>query len=265
MDIIYEKLKNKPKKQINKEKLEQILHIYKTIKMSYPLKRKYNNIIPLNIYQTWHTKILPPKMNEAINNIKQNNPCFTHFLFDDNDCREFISKNFDNNVLNAFDKLIPGAYKADLWRYCILYINGGIYLDVKYKPVKNFKLINLTEKEHFVMDRDNYGIYNALMVTLPKNEYLLTAIKCIVQNVNNKFYGSNCLEPTGPHLLAKIIPKNSNLLDMRHDFYENMNNRYIIYNNFLVFKSYSEYLMEHGTYSKKAHYSHLWSVKNIYL
>ena len=266
MDTIYQKLKNRNKHKYNNnyDTLHKFLSIYKSSKIPYPMKNYYNNIIPLKIYQTWYTKILPPKMLQTINSIKLNNPCFTHYLYDDNECREFIKTHFDINILNAFDKLIPGAYKADLWRYCVLYINGGIYLDVKYKPVKNFKLINLTEKEHFVIDRDNYGIYNALMVTVPKNNYLLTAIKMIVQNVNSNFYGSNCLEPTGPHLLAKIIPNNSNLLDMRHDFYENMNNRYIIYNNFLIFKSYNEYIQEHGTYSKKAHYSHLWSTKNIY-
>jgi len=26
--------------------------------------------------------------------------------------------------------LIPGAYKADLFRYCVLLIHGGVYADV---------------------------------------------------------------------------------------------------------------------------------------
>ena len=49
--------------------------------------------------------------------IKNLNPKFNYFLFDDNDCREFIRLNFRPDVLNAYDRLIPGAYKADLWRY----------------------------------------------------------------------------------------------------------------------------------------------------
>ena len=31
----------------------------------------------------------------------------------------------------AYDCLRPASYKADLWRYCVLYTHGGIYLDVE--------------------------------------------------------------------------------------------------------------------------------------
>ncbi len=33
-------------------------------------------------------------------------------------------------ITNSFWILYPGAYKADLFRYCILFIHGGIYADV---------------------------------------------------------------------------------------------------------------------------------------
>ena len=46
-------------------------------------------------------------------------------FFDDNDSREFIAKNFPEEVLNAFDELTPGAYKSDLFRYCFMYIMGA--------------------------------------------------------------------------------------------------------------------------------------------
>ena len=40
------------------------------------------SIIPLNIYQTWHTKQLPPLMLQNSQQIKQNNPEFNYYLFD---------------------------------------------------------------------------------------------------------------------------------------------------------------------------------------
>ena len=109
--------------------------------MKYPL----GNIIciPLKIFQSWHTLNLPPKMNDNVQLLKLQNPEFTHYLYDDEMCREFIKENFEEDVLNAYDKLIPGSYKCDLWRYCILYKYGGIYLDIKYKCVNDFKLIFL--------------------------------------------------------------------------------------------------------------------------
>ena len=53
------------KRDVEKDKLYN--EYKKKLKISYPLKENYNPVIPLNIYQTWHTKNLPPKMFETIN------------------------------------------------------------------------------------------------------------------------------------------------------------------------------------------------------
>ena len=119
-----------------------------------------NSVIPLHIYQTWHSKKLPPKMRECVEKLKKDNPEFKHHLYDDSMCRKYIKQNYSKDVLDAFDKLVPGAYKADLWRYCILYKEGGIYLDIKFQCTKGFKLIKLTHKEHFVLDRPFAKIMN---------------------------------------------------------------------------------------------------------
>ena len=126
--------------------------------------------IPANIFQTWHSKKLPPLMFKNILEIKQNNPNFNYYLYDDNDCRNFLKNHFPIKVLNAYDSLIPGAYKADLWRNCILFKMGGIYMDIKFRPINGFKLYNLLEKEHWVQDINPNYIYNAVMVCKPNNK-----------------------------------------------------------------------------------------------
>ena len=235
------------------------------VKVPYPVKEKYYPVIPLNIYQTWHTKDLPPLMKNAVNKIIYNNPGFNYQLFDDNDCRNFIKDNFDTNVLNAFDSLIPGAYKADLWRYCILYKNGGVYLDIKYAPFNGFRFINLMEKEHWVLDMDKNGIYNALIVCKPNNEILLKAINKVVDNVKNRFYGNSPLEPTGPLMLSQFFTQNDKKnFDMYHDIYQSVENRFIFLNGYLVLKSYNSYLNEHNKNKKVDYYGSLWVSRNIY-
>ena len=171
------------------------------------------SVIPLKIFQTWNTKNLPEKMQKVVDDLKSKNSEFEYFLFDDNDCEEFIKNNFGQDVLYAYNTLIPGAYKADLWRCCVLYIHGGIYLDIKYICINGFKLINLTDKEYFVTDElMNYIsgpykgiIWNGLMVTKPKNEKLLKCINQIVENVENNYYGFGIYEPTGPTLLTRYF------------------------------------------------------------
>ena len=221
--------------------------------------------IPKKIFQTWETKNISPDFQTLIDQWKILNPEYEYFLYDKNDREIFIKENFEERIYNAYCKIIPGAFKADLWRYCVLYKLGGIYLDIKYIPVNGFKFINLTEKEHWVLDNDNNGIYNALMVCKPGNKILLNAINQIVINVNCKYYGNGCLDPTGPHLLSKYFNNNQKLnFELKHTFFEIHSNRFINYKNYIIFKSYNGYLKEHSQHKKVEHYSALWHKKNIY-
>ena len=253
------------KKTVEEEK--RIIEIEKTLTIPYPMKTKYNIIIPTNIFQTWHSKFLSPLMAKSIFIIKKLNPRFNYFLFDDNDCRKFIKTYFRHDVLDAYDKLIPGAYKADLWRYCVLFIKGGIYLDIKYTPLNGFKFINLTESEHLVYDINGINIYNALMVCLPGNKLLINSINTIVENVKNKFYGNCYLEPTGPALLAKLITTDDKIMvDLYHKELNGNNNYKLIYfNEIPILKSYNGHANDRDKYSKKKHYSELWNSRSVYL
>lgn len=233
----------------------------------YILKQKYNPVIPLKIFQTWYTKNLPPKMKERVDNLKAVNPEFEHFLFDDNDCREFIRTHFAKDVLEAYDRLIPGAYKADLWRYCVLYINGGIYLDIKLQCINGFKLMELTENNHYVKDRlPPLSIYNALIAVQKGSPLLWKAIYRVVFNVKKRFYGKSALDPTGPIMLGNIILRNRMRpnIDLRH--YQG--GGYIIYKNkFVISTEYPAYSSERtSTYNSinTNRYDVLWRNRQIY-
>jgi mannosyltransferase OCH1-like enzyme len=223
--------------------------------------------IPANIFQTWHSKIFPKSIFLAISQIKKTNPRFRYYFFDDNDCRNFIKKNFDENVLNAYDKLIPGAYKADLWRYCVLYKMGGIYLDIKYIPVNNFKFKNLLNREYWVTDVDKNGIYNALMVCKDGNPILLNAINKIVENVKNKYYGYSPLEPTGPILLGQYFTDEEKKQSIiKHKVNGNKDvDKLILLNNCPILQCFPNYYYVQNKYKITKHYSVLWNKKNIYL
>jgi len=249
---------------INENYKQQLLKIYKK---PYILKQNYNPIIPLKIFQTWNTKNLPIHMNNRVEQLKKNNPRFEHYLYDDNDCREFIKNHFDENVVNAYDKLIPGAYKADLWRLCVLYIHGGIYMDIKLKCINGFRLIELTENNHFVKDRPGpLTVYNALIVSQKGNPFLWMGICRIIMNVKNNFYGIDALSPTGPRMLGNIILRRKlrTNIDMVH--YEK--GGYIIYKNrFVISTEYPEYNKERSqAYSstKIKRYDIMWRERKIY-
>jgi hypothetical protein len=233
-------------------------------------------IIPLDIYQTWHTKDLPPKMHECVETLKKQNPEFMHHLYDEEECYQFIKDNFDPEVAEAYDALIPKSYKSDLWRFCILYKRGGIYLDIKYYGVNGFKLINLTDKEHFVYDSTCYtvdgekvdGIYTAIIVCLPGNIKLKKSIDLIVENVRTKYYGKSHLEPTGPLLLSKpfseeefnIIKSPKQPGEIKIDGFRNDVNKICI-DGIPALIQYKEYYTKDNVVSN---YMDLWNKRKVY-
>jgi len=237
----------------------------------YNSKEHFENKIPLNLFNTWETHELLPKMKENVEKLKEKNPEFNYYLYDDHECREFIKNNFDESVVNAYDSLIPGAYRADLWRYCILYIYGGVYMDIKFCTINDFKLIDLTDKEYFVRDLESSGsgIYQAFIVTMPGNKKLYNAIQKIVENVKNKFYGERAISPTGPLLLVQEFTQEEldNLAPLKiceNGWPEKLR---ICMNGKPIIECYKEYYEEQRKYHSlngKVLYAEYWEAKNIY-
>jgi mannosyltransferase OCH1-like enzyme len=222
-------------------------------------------IIPFKIYTTWHTKKLPEKMKENFEKLKSDNPEFEVLLYDENDCIEFIKNNYPTEIVDAYNALIPNSYKSDLWRFCVLYINGGIYMDIKYRCVNNFKFISLTEKEYFVRDIQENCVYTALIVTLPQNEIMRKCIDQIVNNVKHKHYGNNSLDPTGPSLLGKYFTEEEKKsMEMYHSLAESINKYFIVKGDRIILTFYDGYRKEQSNFQKLKHYCQLWNERNIY-
>ena len=262
-------------RQINIKKQEQAIQLKKerqqqlTPKLQMFYRRPITPIIPFKIYQAWHSDDIPESVLFCVDNIKKNNPEFEHFLFNHNMCREFIKANFSIETLDAYDSIIPNAIKIDLWRYCMLYINGGIYLDVKYYCINNFKFKCLTDKEYFCKDLENSGggIYNALIICKPKNPIMLKSINKVIENVNNKFYGDCSLEPTGPLMIKKFFTNDEmqNIkLELKVDTkVDNTLDIYISFDNMPILFFNNKYREEQKKYQK--HWAYYWIDREFYL
>jgi len=256
--------------------IHTIIKTKQTINLPYkPPSSPKTSVVPMKLFQTWHSKELPPKMRETIETIQRNNPELEYFLFDNNDCVNFIKAHFSDDVVDAYNRLLPGAYKADLWRYCVMYVHGGVYLDVKYQCIDGFKFIDIMDREHFVLERPyfwkpgTYGIYNALIIAKPGNPLFMDAIQNIVRNAQVGYYGFNSLYPTGPGLLGELyfgnINDNASMLD-NFDLVFNMidGQDVIIYKNKIILQSYPEYRMEQLKTQQNKHYTQLWQQRSIY-
>jgi len=229
-------------------------------------------IIPLHCYTCWHRLELPPIMQKNYDTLKDQNPTIQFHLYNEPMCREFIETHFEKDVLDAYDKLVPSSYKSDLWRYCILYKHGGIYLDIKYTSIDRFSLAELCYNEQFVLDSSNYweenqyGIYTAFIIAKPENPILKQCIREIVNNTREELYGWNALYPTGPGLLGKQYFYNDlkQNVDKHRDVRLFFINNQIVYQNRPILKAYDGYRNEQNIYQNNFHYSVLWNQTAIY-
>jgi len=239
----------------------------KNIYLPYPIYRvtdlpdpPQRGIIPKKIFQTWQTKNLPPGMNAAVNTMKDSNPDFEHFLFDEDDRLSFLKKYFTPEVVYTYEKLIPGAYKADLWRYCVLYYYGGVYIDIKFVPLNGFSLASHCSKEHYCLDWEGswlpgkHGVANGFIIAEAGSIIMANCIKQVIINVKNEFYGVSSLQPTGPLLLAQFVPKD------KCSFINTFNKLEL--NNQVVLDTYPGYREEQ--FKTTMHYSRFHTNRNIY-
>jgi mannosyltransferase OCH1-like enzyme len=82
--------------------------------------------IPKIIIQTFREQNLEEYLQKIVDKIKILNNDYKYLYFSDIDCMNFLENNFSPIVLKCYNKIKPGAFKADLFRYCALYIHGGI-------------------------------------------------------------------------------------------------------------------------------------------
>lgn len=168
-------------------------------------------MIPLNFFQTWETKDISPRLEFLTNLWKAHNPDFKYHLFDKDDRDAFIKQNFDNAVYTAYTRLIPGALKADLWRYCVLYIHGGVYADIDTMCMNSLK--TFLKDYEFVATVDlnatrsegEHNVANAFIGSVPRHPILRGCINRITIQVLANMRPSSLLDLTGPGVLGREL------------------------------------------------------------
>ena len=74
----------------------------------------------------------------------RNNPDFEFRYFDDRECSDYMNRVVTPvlpHVTQAYHALTIGAYRSDVWRLCVLYFEGGYYLDINKTLTVNMSTI----------------------------------------------------------------------------------------------------------------------------
>lgn len=143
------------------------------------------------LFQTYVDKSKIPQ--EVFDNIKLYAPEYTHVVMDDYDLSEFIYSYFDSSVLYTFHNLRSGAHKADLARYCLLYIYGGLYMDIKTELIGNLSdIFKDPNTLYTVLSYKSEQIYQGIISSPPKNPFFLSLIDYVVRTQNPWDYLGFC-------------------------------------------------------------------------
>ena len=159
-------------------------------------------------------QILLSDNNEDINNFIKTQldimnslyPNYSYRLYRNKDIEKILKENFEPSVFEAYQNFKPYSFKADLAKYCLLYLYGGIYYDLLIniiRPIKSSQPILFSSEP----DIENGRIFiNPGVMSFPmkKHPILNLAIKEVVKNVQTKNYGEHPLDVSGPGVLAKV-------------------------------------------------------------
>lgn len=150
---------------------------------------KYN--ISAIIHQTHESRWVTPAMALAIQKLRDHAPDCHYRFYDAQERRAFIAQHYPS-ALNAYDTLIPGAYRADLFRAIVVYIHGGMYFDVGITPYPMVKLFPdfVEESDSLVFPIDVWpnGLCAGIFAGSQHHPYLLKIIEQILSNVTNRLY-----------------------------------------------------------------------------
>lgn len=173
------------------------------------INKSKNQRIPKNIFRTFKCEY----KEDIKKTWTEKNPDYNYYFFNDDECLNMIKNNFSTEVYETYMSLSNGAPKADLWRCCVLYLYGGVYVDIDcecqddiHDSIKDYDFVVPVDTE-----RARYALFNAFMASTPRNNILYHLINKIIYNVKNKNYqerhnyNGDAFTASGPGALGEAV------------------------------------------------------------
>jgi hypothetical protein len=160
-----------------------------------PYSKDPSRLIPRLVHQTWFEDVTEkqyPNMSRLIESWKTSG--WEYAFYNDDTAREFLVRHFPPPVVEAYDAILPGAFKADLFRYCVLLIKGGVYADMDVLLETNLDAVFASDVG-FMVPIDEPGtseghrscLWNGLLAVTPGHPFIAQTIELVVNNIRNRF------------------------------------------------------------------------------
>ena len=157
-------------------------------------KDSSSRLIPRIIHQTWFEELTQERYPQLVR--LQNSwiaAGWEYRFYDDVAARKFIVDNFPNRFVYAYDSLIPGAYKADFFRYLVLLKSGGVYADIDVMLNTHLDSLIPPDLSFFVpLDEpgfegdERFCLWNGLMGTSPGHPFMVRTVERSLNMILNR-------------------------------------------------------------------------------
>jgi hypothetical protein len=136
-------------------------------------------------------------------------PDAAYHLWSGEELRTFIGDTFRPAVLWAFDTLRPYAYKCDLARFCLLFAQGGMYIDLAALLIHQWRIpisCGIAAFSEMYPGMNSWTcIQNSVLWAKPGRLEWETAIEWVVENCEKRHYGPHDHYPTGAAVLGRAF------------------------------------------------------------
>lgn len=228
--------------------------------------------IPKVICQTLNENMTSSMHFKTILNIQMLNPEYSYEFYNNQERRRFIAEFYNSEVLDTYDGLVSGAFKADLFRYCWLYKQGGVYVDCKMiQRVPFSAIIDPGDVFFLCEDRIPNAYQNCLIGAQGQQKDILRCvIECVKRfkaKIHHKVsFGS--LYHTGPYLFHSCMKHHATKAAFRGPFRDLTYSRTGIYcqkTGELLFNVwFKDYYQNYRKIHGRKIWSQDWAEGNIY-
>ena len=208
------------------------------------------------------------------------NPGYKHILYTDEQMNDYMNSNAETEIRKLYWKMNHIVAKADIWRYTILYNQGGIYLDIDSQINDSLDklLINnvdgivtaethknlfvqwalIFNKGHLILEETLNNILKAVYEQKFKNDHHSLTVKTYAQAIFNVSNSNNFKIDWN-----EINKDTDTIVDCKNT---NFRIYGVDYNNFFSFKHKYNHLLrnrESGT-ELNSHWSIQQNIKEVY-
>jgi inositol phosphorylceramide mannosyltransferase catalytic subunit len=160
--------------------------------------------IPRVLHQTFPSRSLPSAFQENVRRLQELHPNWDYRLYDDDDIVRYIRTHYGDEILAYFTRIDPryGAARADIFRYLLMYREGGVYLDIKSMAQGPLDEV-LRPDDRYVLSYwrgsqfSGWGNYSELreyggqefqqwhIIAAPGHPYLESVIETVLRNIED--------------------------------------------------------------------------------